>query len=291
MPVSDASEPVSSLSPAPSCCVFLVVLLAELRRAQVRQRLDDVQLVRAAEKGEEVLRVIGEDRQRALLRQLSGEDGGDGLLRVRVHRRRAAEPDGVPGERGEVRETNRVDPLRAVHQRDRRKLVEHDEHHRRARVDGDGLRLGLLREHELRHGRVEEEQREEDDRRCDEEGEERPHRLRAQVQERGRGAEQSRRHERARAHRACRSSSARAGRSRATSPPTRTRWSTHAAAGLTSPTTSSSAVRASGGNSVRPSANRTMSPLDEPRTAKKAGFLPRMSKSGCANANAQSAVR
>ena len=75
------------------------LLVAELRRAEVRQRLDGVEPVGAAEEREEVLAVIGEDRQLALLRQLPGEDRRDGVLGVRVHRRRAAVPRRVPCER------------------------------------------------------------------------------------------------------------------------------------------------------------------------------------------------
>ena len=104
------------------------------------------------------------------------------MLRVRVHGRGAAEPGRVARERREVREARRVHALCPVHERDRRELVEDDQHDGCLRTDGDRRRLRRFREDELRHRRVEEEEGEEDDRRRDENREERLHRLYACVE-------------------------------------------------------------------------------------------------------------
>ena len=235
MPASDASEPVSSLAGASSCCVF-PLLLAELRRAQVRQRLDDVQLVRAAEKREEVLGVIGEDRQRACFGSCPVRIAGTAcsvcgctVVELRNHvaflaseakfgnrtasTRCARSISAIVGNSSKTTSTTGVvEPTATV------------------------FASRLLREDELRHGRVEEEQREEDDRRRDEEREERPHRLRAHVEHRAADADAARRRRARRARRGRRSSSARGGRSRATSPATKTRCSSPRRRRLTSPT-------------------------------------------------------
>ena len=58
---------------------------------------------------------------------------------------------------------------------------------------------------------------------------------------------------------------------------------------VTSSTRSSMPSRISAGASVTTSAKKTMSPGVEPRTAKNSAFLPRMSKSGCASANPETA--
>ena len=69
-------------------------------------------------------------------------------------------------------------PAVAVEQRGRRQLVEHDHHHRGAFADVRGRHLGVARQHELRHGRGEQEQREEQRRRRGEHGRERLQRAR-----------------------------------------------------------------------------------------------------------------
>ena len=83
------------------------LLLAELRWAQVCQRLDHVEPVRPAEEGEEVVAVIGEDRKRALLRgscpvRIAGTACsvcGCTVVALRI-------PRGVPRETGEVGEAS-----------------------------------------------------------------------------------------------------------------------------------------------------------------------------------------
>src|ERR671925_1513971 len=74
-------------------------------------------------------------------------------------------------------------------------------------------------------------------------------------------------------------------------PATKTRCRTRAAGLLTRSTTSSAARNAAGGRSVTASAKSTISRVVEPRMAKNAAFLPRMSSSGCASAKAESTVR
>src|SRR5919108_2955002 len=74
-------------------------------------------------------------------------------------------------------------------------------------------------------------------------------------------------------------------------PATKTRWSASAAVRLTRPARSSAPRSAAGSANVTASAKSTISVGEEPRTAKKAAFLPRMSSSGWASAKAESASR
>src|ERR687887_511916 len=74
-------------------------------------------------------------------------------------------------------------------------------------------------------------------------------------------------------------------------PPTKRRCSACAAGRLTRSTRSSAARNVAGGSSVTASAKSTISRVVDPRMAKKAAFLPRMSRSGCASAKAESTVR
>src|SRR4051812_45196503 len=75
----------------------------------------------------------------------------------------------------------------------------------------------------------------------------------------------------------------------APSAPRNTWWSTSPAGRLPAPTAISTASSASAGPKVTTSANRTMSDGVDPRTAKNSAFLPRMSNSGCARANPETA--
>src|ERR671927_992019 len=77
----------------------------------------------------------------------------------------------------------------------------------------------------------------------------------------------------------------------ALSPATKRRWSELASGRLTRQAATSVARSTAGRANVTTSAKRTICVLDEPRTAKNAAFLPRMSSSGWASANAESAVR
>ena len=199
MPASEASEPVSSFADVSSCCVFLPLWLQSFAGQRWRERLDHVEPVGAAEEREEVLGVIREDRQLALLRQLPGEDRGHGVLGVWMHGRRAAVPRRVPRERREVREARCVHVLSPVHERDRRELVEDDQHDRCLRADGDRRGVRVLREDELGHRRVEQEENEEDDRRCGKNREEALHGRHARVQSRDPAPGERRREERAEA--------------------------------------------------------------------------------------------
>src|SRR5919108_1755408 len=74
-------------------------------------------------------------------------------------------------------------------------------------------------------------------------------------------------------------------------PATNTRWRASAKARLASRARSSAASSAAGSANVTARAKSTISCGGEPRTAKKAAFLPRMSRSGWASAKAESASR
>ena len=83
---------------------------AELLRAQVREPLDDLEVVAAAEEREQVLRMVAQDRKLVGLRELPVEDRRDRVLGVRMDGRRVPEPRRVAGERREVRPARAVDP-------------------------------------------------------------------------------------------------------------------------------------------------------------------------------------
>jgi hypothetical protein len=94
-----------------------VLVRAEARRADRGGLLANVQLVVAAEQGEDVLRVVGGDRQVVLPREPPVQDGGHRVGRVLVDRGGVAVPGRVAGEAGEVRVQPLVDPPVGVHQR------------------------------------------------------------------------------------------------------------------------------------------------------------------------------
>ena len=112
-----------------------------------------------------------------------GQHRGHGLLGQPLDGRRVPVPGRVAGERGEVRIPRRVHLLVGVHQRDRRELVEDDEHDRGPRAHvllGDVRRLD---EHELRGVRVEQEERQEHERNGREHRQERADRCDALVEQ------------------------------------------------------------------------------------------------------------
>ena len=137
---------------------------AERGRAEVRLLVDHVELRGAAEEREQVLPVVGVDRELAGLREAAGEDRRDRVRRAFADGRRVLEPGRAAREPGEVREAGRVDAPVRVEQRVDGQLVERDQHDRRARPLAGGLRR-LRGEREPRDVRVEQEQREEEQRR------------------------------------------------------------------------------------------------------------------------------
>ena len=158
---------------------------AERGRAKVRLLVGDMELRRAAEEREQVLAVVGVDRELAGLREAAGEDRRDCVRRPFADGRRVLEPGRAPGEPGEVREPRRVDLPVGVEQRVDRQLVERDQHDWRAWPLARSLRR-LGREREPRDVRVEQEQGEKEQRRGGEHGQREPGRARSQV-ELGRG--------------------------------------------------------------------------------------------------------
>ena len=146
---------------------------AELARAELRHRLGDLHRIRAAEEREEVVRVVGEERQPARFGVAAGQDRGHRLGRVLVDGGGVPEPRRVACKPGEVRVADAVDLAVLVHQGRDRQLIEHDEHDRRAgshRRHAPRLRLAL--ELELVQRRVDEEEGGEDERRGGEHGQE-----------------------------------------------------------------------------------------------------------------------
>lgn len=143
--------------------------------------------------------MVGVDRQLPLLRQEPGLDGGNGVLGVGVDGGRVPVEGRVPGKRGEVRESLRVDPSSRVEKRDGAELVEHEEDDGSPDLDGDRLRVDLVDEHELADRRVEEKEEDEGERRRDEEGQEGANRRQAPVRGGQAGADKTRGDEQPRA--------------------------------------------------------------------------------------------
>ena len=142
------------------------VARAELRRADPRQPLARAQLVAVPEEREDVLRMVGEHRERVLDRETAREDRGHRVLRERMDGRRLAIERRRPRKAREVRVSLRVDSPATVEEGVRAELVEDEEDDRRARLHrGGGGGERLLRRQELRHRRVEEEERGDDERR------------------------------------------------------------------------------------------------------------------------------
>src|SRR6185312_15925286 len=77
---------------------------AERGRAEMRLLVDDVQLRGAAEEGEQVLPVVGVDRELAASREASGEDRRDRVGGSLADGSRMLEPGRAVREPGEVRE-------------------------------------------------------------------------------------------------------------------------------------------------------------------------------------------
>src|SRR5205814_9690596 len=90
----------------------------------------------------------------------------------------------VVRQRGEVGIALRVDLLVAVHQGDGRELVEDDQDDGRRRADVPALDMWVLDKDELRRVRAEEEQREENERRGSQDGQERADGRRLTVEQR-----------------------------------------------------------------------------------------------------------
>ena len=161
---------------------------AERGRTEVRLLVGDVELRGTAEEREQVLPVVGVDRELAGLREAAGEDRRDRVRRPFADRGCVLEPGRAACEPSEVREANRVDAAVRVEQRVDRQLVERDQHDGRVGPLACCLR-GLRGEREPRDVRIEQEQREEEERRGGEHGQREPGRACAQVELGRAGAE------------------------------------------------------------------------------------------------------
>ena len=158
---------------------------AEPVRAEVGRGLVDVaERVGAAQQREQVVRVVGGDRQAVRGREAAAEQPGHGVGGVVGDRGRVAVPGGGLGERGEVGKAGGVDPTLVVHQQLHRELVEHDHHHRRTRADV-GAHLHVIVAAEQIRDRRREEQHEEEHGCRGEHREAGAHRLEAVVGDRG----------------------------------------------------------------------------------------------------------
>ena len=114
---------------------------------------------------------VGSDPSRG---RLPVEDRGHRVRRRVEHGRRACVPRRAIGQRGEAGVAHAIDPPVAAQQRGEGELVEDDHHDRRARARAGRGHVRVLRQHQLRHVRAEQEEREEEQRRRGEHGDERP---------------------------------------------------------------------------------------------------------------------
>ena len=140
--------------------------LAQRLRAQLGQRLLDMQAVPAAEQSEQVRRVIGRHRQAAGFRVGAGQDGRQGEARVPADGARVAEPGGAIGQRRKIGVQRAVNPAGTVEEGGERELIEDDDHHRWGGDEGDTVErpLPIGRRQEARNGRMEQEHRRHDHR-------------------------------------------------------------------------------------------------------------------------------
>ena len=141
-------------------------------RAQSRDGFVDIQAVGLRQQREDVLRVLGGDRDRlARLGQLTGQDRRDGRFGERRDRSFVAVPSSGLRECREVGEQFGVNTTLTVKERGQRKLVHHDHHDpMRARNDHVGGRRFRV-EHDRRRGRREQQEGTEPDRRDRQEAE------------------------------------------------------------------------------------------------------------------------
>jgi hypothetical protein len=150
---------------------------ADALRAERGGGLLHVQVVAAPQQREQVARVVRSDRQRPAVRLGSREHGRDGALGGVVDPRGVRVPRRPARERGEARIAPCVDAAVGPDERGARQLVE-DHHHHRCAVAAAGGRGGhvVLREHQLGHGREEQEARQEQQRGGGQHRDEGPHR-------------------------------------------------------------------------------------------------------------------
>ena len=169
-------------------------LLTDARRADLGQGLHSVDVVGAAQEGEDVLlEVRGHGGGEQLLGQLTGEDGRQGRGRERRHPGVVAEPGRVPGQVGEPGVGVGVDAPLAVQQRDLGELVEGDEHDRDRVADLDLGGVDAVGHDQVGHRRGQEEEGEERGRGQGEVPQDRPGLLGSEEQPAGRdGDDQAR---------------------------------------------------------------------------------------------------
>ena len=160
-------------------------LVAQLRRAEMRLRLDDVELA-SSEQREEVAWVVVVDRQLVRTRQPPGEERRDAVQGSFRDDALVRKPRRVALELGEVREANRIDDPSPVEQRVGRELVEDDDDGRRIRPDVGGVGARRARERQPRGVRAEQKQRQKEQRRRSEHRQDEPRGGEPQV-ERGGG--------------------------------------------------------------------------------------------------------
>ena len=163
---------------------------AQPLRAEVRDRLDDRELVAALEQHEQALRMVARRRQRILLRQLTGQLRRYGSCREIVDCGRVAVPGRLARKARQVGEQLGVDFPARVRERALGQLVEHDldDRHRRARRPRYA-RAVVAGQHEAPHRRADEEEEQHDQRRRRQHRHERAHCGRARVEQRGTRAE------------------------------------------------------------------------------------------------------
>ena len=143
-----------------------LLALADVARAELRLRLDDVHPVALAEQREKVVGVVLVDGERAFLRVPPGQKRRHGNRRRARDGGHVAEPERALRQTREVGKTAGVDVAVRVLERDRRELVEEQEDDRCRVADRRGGGAGLgVREDERVYRRPEQEDREEDGRR------------------------------------------------------------------------------------------------------------------------------
>jgi hypothetical protein len=134
------------------------LLMAQLHGAEIGRLLPHLHPVRLAEQREQVVRVLGRDRQRLLVPHVARHQPGHDARRLIGRSREVPVVGAVLGQRGEVRVQLHIDLVVLVEQRCSGELVEAEEHHGHMTPNRNIRRSGIAGEDDLVRGRVEQEQ-------------------------------------------------------------------------------------------------------------------------------------
>jgi hypothetical protein len=144
-------------------------------RAEVGRLLGDLHSVRAAEEGEQVVWIVGQDGVGSVSRQAARQECRHGRGRLVRRSSGVSEPVRVASERREVREQHGIDVLARVFEGRRRHLVEDDHHHGHAATNARGRNIPARVDYQVADRTDQKEEDQEDQRSRGQNSEERLH--------------------------------------------------------------------------------------------------------------------